>query len=149
METNIHYEDIFPYNPEVHIFEVEESEVIQDDLEFLKPMFWGGYFDGKTIYIDKFLREDLSINLEKLELAVIVATNYREIVTSFDDPVCLYIDGLQTYYELRGITEMPKNMREEYYVIRGIIDAVANHVALKPPIKVAYVPGTAEPSSRG
>lgn len=145
MDTNIQYK-IFPYDPEVHDYELDESYAKLGDYENLKEAFWGGYTDGKAIYIHRFLREDLSINLELLEVAVILLTEYLEMTTPFDSPITLYIDSLKQYYELRGITDKPKNMKEEYYVIRGIIDAVANNVSVKP-IKVEYVADTTDPSS--
>jgi hypothetical protein len=144
MDTNIRY-ILFPYNSEVHIFELKDNDMWSTEL---KEMFWGGFFDGKSIYIDKFLRDDLSINLELLEVGVNFAVDYLDVVTPFDDPITLQINGLNEYYELRQISDKPKNKKEEYYVIKGIVDAVANNESIKP-IKVKYVSDITDPSAWG
>jgi hypothetical protein len=148
METNIQY-PVFDYNFEVHIFEIpEDAKEWATIMPFIPELFWGGYFNGTTLFVDKFLRHDLSINLEKYELAIICAVNYLDIATNFDDPITLYLGGLQQYYELRGITDKPKNKTEEFYVLRGIADAVANNEAIKP-VKVEYVSDTTQLNPRG
>jgi hypothetical protein len=148
VKTNINYAEIFQYDPEQHEFEVPEEQSWALALNFVKEMFWGGYFDGDAIHIHKFLREDLSINLEQLEVAVIAAVGYLEGVVPFDDPITLYIDNLKLYFSLRNILDKPKNMKEEYYVIRGIVEAVANQESIKP-IKVQYVSDPTELIAQG
>lgn len=147
MDTNVN-QPVFEYDPEEHVFEVPDEYSWALEFNFLKEMFWGGYFDGDAIHIYKFLRDDLSLNLEKLELAVYNAVDYLQGVVPFDDPITLYIQGLPQYYQLRGISELPKNKKEEYYVIRGIVHAVANQESVKP-IKVEYVSDTADPTAGG
>ena len=146
METRINYTELFEYDPKKHVFEVPDEQSWALALNFIKEMFWGGYFDGDSLHVHMFLRDDFSINLEKLEVAVIAAVGYLEGAVPFDDPITLYIADFHLYCSVRGILHKPKNVKEEFYVLRGIIGAVANNESIKP-IKVEYVSGTADPTA--
>lgn len=147
MKTSINYE----------VFEHEESDEnlpsylypVSDDMQKIaREMVLGKYAEGNLIHIEKFLREDLSINLEQLEIAIILTTKWVEANTPFDDPLYIYIAGLEKYYEVRGIQDKPINKKEEYYVIRGIVEGVANNETFKP-VKVEYVDDNSNPIPRG
>src|SRR5512147_3252716 len=100
METNIDYK-VFEgggYPVDENLLENITEEQRQLFIECMKS---GHYIDG--IDISRFLREDLSINLEKLELAVILAVTALESNSPQED-VTLKLRNLQEYYSLRGIS---------------------------------------------
>lgn len=131
MESKI-TELVFEYDKEGdHPVVDMDGSIEQPFQELIIQMVWGGFFGNGTIFIDKFLREDLSINLEKLELAVILAVRYLESKTAFHEPIFIQIGGIEKYYELRGIQDKPLNKKEEYYFIRGFMQAVAENESYK------------------
>lgn len=128
------------------VFDYEQKEpraiftdIFDEDTNILlSEMFWGGWFNGSTLFIEKFLKEDLSINLEKLELAVTLAIRWIETTTKFDDPLSLYIGGLNRYFNIRGIQENFSQKKEEFYFIRGFVKAIAENETIKP-VNVDYI----------
>lgn len=128
------------------VFDYEQKEpravftdIFDEDTNILlSEMFWGGWFNGSTLFIEKFLKEDLSINLEKLELAVTLAIRWIETNTKFDDPLSLYIGGLNRYFNIRGIQENFSQKKEEFYFIRGFVKAIAENETIKP-VNVDYI----------
>ena len=149
MKTNIQYESIFPRENESPDGEFVPFPNTDEERYYLfHTMYWGGYFNRESLDISKFLREDLSINLERLEIAVSLIVEYLEAVTPFDDVLRLWISGIDKYYFLRNITDKPHNQKEEFYFIRHFIQAVADNESVKS-IKVEYVPSQSDPHSRG
>ncbi len=69
------------------------------------------------IDISKFLREDLSINLELLEVAISLLVNTKEI---------FHVGGIEDYYKLRKIENNIIARIEESKFIYKFIETVAN-----------------------
>ena len=93
------------------------------------------YSDG--IYIPKFLREDLSINLEKLEFAVTLSVIMLE--SSSEEDVTLKLRGLSEYYLIRGILGNEKQERTERTFILGFVTSVAAEASERDTLEVKYV----------
>lgn len=130
METRVNH-IVFEYEGE-NLPEIEmDGSIDKEYRPLIEEMIWGGFLQDNALYIHKFLRPDLSINLEKLELAVSLAIKYLDSKTPFDDPIFLFIGGIEKYYELRGIQDKPKNKKEEYYFIRGFMQAIADNECYK------------------
>lgn len=131
METNI-TQIVFEYEDNGNLTEIAlGGEIEEEHKRLLEQMTWGGFYRNHTIFINKFLRPDLSINLEKLELAVTLAIKHLESVTEYHNPILLFIGGIEEYYELRGIQDKPLNKKEEYYFVRGFMQAVADNESYK------------------
>lgn len=95
----------------------------------------GHYQDG--IYIPKFLRDDLSINLEKLELAVTLSVQMLE--ANRDEDITLNLKGLKEYYLIRGILGNAEQERTERTFILGFVTSVAAETSLRDTLQVKYV----------
>ena len=140
METNFHFEEIFQYNKDAVLSEIPGVVKMDEErYELFSAMFHGGYFDGVCLDISKFLHPDLSLTLEKLELAISLALEYLEVNSDYDTPVFLGIKGIEKYYELRGIQKNILQQKEEYYFIRHFIRAFCKHETVRKVI-VEYVP---------
>ncbi len=81
------------------IDEIKDRELIKLDLK--KFLF---IRDGSILDISKFLRDDLSVNLELLELAIeiIISDNFKEI----------FVEGWKDYFEIRGVFDLDKKTEE-------------------------------------
>jgi hypothetical protein len=78
----------------------------------------------------KFLRDDLSINLELIEFAI------TSIVQDGADIVYLY--NIEDYYKLRGIQLDERRRKEESGFILGFCRAIANEISQRGDIHVYY-----------
>lgn len=108
---------------------VEDSKLVKE------MMVSSHYNDG--IVIPRFLREDLTINLEKLELAVSLAVKALEANSSTD--ITLNLVGLQEYFFLRGILGDDEKERQERTFILGFVSAIASEASLRDTLVVKYV----------
>jgi hypothetical protein len=88
-------------------------------------MIRGEYCYSSYLDISKFLRPDLSINLELLEIAISLLVEFLTVYLDYDTPISIGIRGIDKYYELRGIIDNEKQKKEEYYFIRGFIKSFA------------------------
>lgn len=135
MEQKIRYE-VF----EGEGFPVEAGmteNITFEQRKLLKEMMQSGHYqDG--IMVHKFLREDLSINLEKLELAVTLVVTSLE-ANSPNEDVTLNLRGLDEYYAQRGIAGNEKKEREERTFLLGFISSVASEASVRDTLLVKYV----------
>ena len=134
MDTNIGYMVFEPDN-----YPVDESlldNVTEEQRKLMREMMASGvYLNG--LYVWRFLNTDLSINLEKLELAVILAVTMLE--ANSDEDVTLNLRGLDDYYKLRGITGNEKQEREERTFILTFVSAIASEASRNDTLQVKYV----------
>lgn len=105
-------------------------------LELLKELMQSGHFTVDGLDISKFLREDLSINLEKLELAVHIVVEAME--KAWEDDPTIAIFNLEKYFELRNIQENEASKREEKTFILGFVSAVAMEASTRDTLIVRY-----------
>lgn len=113
------------------------NNITEEKRKLVRQMMESGhYIDG--LDVSRFLNEDLSINLEKLELAVILAVTALE-ANSPDDDVTLKLRNLDEYYNLRGIKGMEKNEREERTFLLGFISSIASETSTKDTLEIKYV----------
>ena len=110
---------------EVNIHELSKGEILALLLDF-KAIVTS---PDMGVNISMFLRDDLSLNLELLELAL----DYIVGVTNI-----LFIYDIDSYYKLRGIELNAKSRNEENRFILGFCNAISNEHSERGPIIVAY-----------
>lgn len=103
---------------------------------FREAMESGYYIDG--IDVARFLREDLSINLEKLELCTSLAVTSLEANSPSED-ITLKLRNLEEYYHLRGITGDEKQQREERTFILTFVSSIASEASVRDTLVVKFV----------
>ena len=112
---------------EINIKELTKEEIIY----FLKE--FGAIVSKKDlpsgISPSLFLRDDLSLNLELMELALAYVVEFSNIVLIYD---------LDLYYKLRGIELDAKRRGEEGRFILGFCNAISNEHSERGPILVSY-----------
>lgn len=98
-----------------------------------------GYFVDNTLMMDRFLDKDLTIDLEKLELAIMLAIEYLEFSDKFEDAIYIFLGNMEKYFELRGI-KLPQLDRvlEESGFILGFCTAAAEEFAISRKVLVQF-----------
>jgi len=120
-------------------FPVDESildNITEEQRQLVRGMMKSGYYrDG--IHLSSFLREDLTINLELLELAVTLSIIASEANSDLD--VTLKLRGLEEYYQKRGVLGNPKQENEERIFMLGFVTAIAAEASKNDTLEVKYV----------
>lgn len=83
--------------------------------EFVSVLKGQGFFSKDTLYIDKYLKEDKTISLELLEIAI------QEIVK---ENRTIKISGIDKYFYHREVQES----QEEITFISRFVESVANEL---------------------
>lgn len=111
------------------------ENITEEQRQLAREMMKSGHYqDG--IYIPKFLRDDLSINLEKLEFAVTLSMIMLE--ANSEEDVTLQLKGLKEYYLIRGILGDEKQERTERTFILGFVTSVAAEASDRDTLQVKY-----------
>lgn len=98
-----------------------------------------GYFTKNALQIDRFLDEDKTIDLEKLELAIILLIEYLEFFNKTDSPIYIHIGGMDKYLQKRGIgIDNVERITEESSFIIGFCSAAAHENALEHAVIVRF-----------
>jgi len=106
---------VIPSNvPEIH------KEIM---LEFLQS----GYFFDRTLNIDRFLDVDSTIDLEKLELALTLISEYLEFSVKSKEPIYVFLGNMNSYFLRRGISDkdLDRVIEESSFILgfcQSIID---------------------------
>lgn len=135
MDTKVNYEvfegDGFPIEERLLNNITHEVRVLVKEM-----MKSGHYIDG--LDVSRFLRADLTINLEKLELATMLAIKALE-ANSQEEDVTLKLRNLKEYYKLRNIAGDEKKEREERTFLLGFISSVAGEASVRDTLEIKYV----------
>jgi hypothetical protein len=110
---------------EVNIKELSKEEII----ETLRQINAIVDLPESGLVISNFLRNDLSLNLEMMELALSYLAESTNIIFLYE---------LDTYYKLRGIELDDDRRKEESRFILGFCTALANEHSSRGPILVSY-----------
>lgn len=98
-----------------------------------------GYFINNTLQMDRFLDSDKTIDLEKLELAIILLIEYLEFFSKSDEPIYIFLGGMDIYFDTRGIgIKNIERVTEESSFILGFCNSIAQENALEHAVVVQY-----------
>ncbi len=121
-------------------FPVEQSmldNVPYEQRDLVRELMESGYYiDG--LDIPRFLREDLTINLEKLELATTLAVIALEANSPVED-VTLKLRNLDDYFTTRGVNGIEFREREEKTFILGFVSSAAAEASTRDTLVVKFV----------
>jgi len=107
--------EISPNTPEIH-------------KEIMKEFLQSGYFFDNGLYIDRFLDKDLTIDLEKLELAIVLIVEYLEFSIKSKKPIYLFLRNMDRYIARRGISlENVEQITEESSFILGFCQSIVDN----------------------
>lgn len=118
-------------------FEVQEEllkNLHESEMLLLKRIMESGHYTKTGLDMSKFLRDDLSIDLDKLELAVVTLVHSMEI--NQEDDATLNVVGMDEYYSLRKITGNERQCKEEKNFVLTFISRVAMNESIRDTFQV-------------
>ena len=84
------------------------------------------------LYFPAFLNDDKTINLERLELALILSVRLMDKMVKEDtSKLTIFISGWNKYFDMRGIRYDSPNRREELSFVQGFAKAVVENEAIE------------------
>lgn len=120
-------------NVNEYVFEPSETkkEVIipdgfpQDEAEIMSELLASDYYN-RGISIPKFLDEDKTIDLEKLELAIVLAIKYLQFSVKIGEPVYVFLREMESYFHIRRVQDDERIIEESSFIL-GFCRSVAKN----------------------
>lgn len=110
-----------------------DSDVIGE--QFLSS----GYLVDSTLMMDRFLDRDKTIDLEKLELAIMLTVEHLENSIKIENPIYVFLGNMDVYFKIRGITsDNLDRILEESSFILGFCSSVADEYELNRKVNVQF-----------
>lgn len=114
----------------------ENSNGSQDVMEQFLSSY---YYQDNCLMIDKFLdKEDNTLDLEKLELAIILLIEHLEIFIKDSEPIYINIGNMETYVQMRNIVNNLERIAEESSFILGYSQSIADENKINRDIIVRF-----------
>lgn len=143
METNIKlivFEDVsIPGREKVRVGDIiNELESVQHS-DVARQMIESGVFvpDIKQpkygdLYFASFLDEDKTINLERLELALILSIRLMDkLVQENSEKLTIFLSGWNKYFDIREIKYNSDKRREELSFVQGFAKSIAENESIE------------------
>lgn len=96
-----------------------------DSEDILEQLLTSNHYYDNGLDISKFLDIDNTIDLEKLELAIILLIDYLEKSVKFESPIYINLGNMKDYIEMRKLIDID-NIIEESSFILGFSQAIAD-----------------------
>lgn len=93
--------------------------------DILEQLLTSNHYFDNGLDISKFLDKDNTIDLEKLELAIILLIDHLENSVKFENPIYMNLGNMSEYVERRGLIDLD-NIIEESRFILGFSQAIAD-----------------------
>lgn len=104
------------------------DKVLEIHKDIMKEFLESGYFFDNGLYIDRFLDKDRTIDLEKLDLAIVLLIEYLEISVKSKKSIYVFLRNMRGYLEKRGIRlDNIEQIIEESSFILGFCQSVADN----------------------
>jgi hypothetical protein len=96
-----------------------------DSLDILEQFLSSDYYENNQLNMNRFLDDDRTINLEKLELALVLLIDHLEKSVKIDLPIYVNLGNMNEYTIARGIENDMDKIIEESTFILGFCQAIA------------------------
>lgn len=93
--------------------------------DIMEQFLSSDYFLHNELNIVRFLDEDNTIDLEKLELAVILAISYLENSVKIYEPIYINIGNMEEYIDKRKLDSIERITEESSFIL-GFCQAIAD-----------------------
>lgn len=95
------------------------------------------YYENNQLNVNRFLDEDKTIDIEKLELAIILLIDHLENSVENKNPIYINLGNMDEYIAGRGLTDMDKIIEESSFIL-GFCQAVATENELDNEVIVRF-----------
>jgi hypothetical protein len=96
-----------------------------DSTDILDQFLSSNYCENNQLNLNRFLDEDKTINLEKLELAIILLIEHLEKSVKINFPIYVNLGNMNEYIVARGIEGDIEKIVEESTFILGFCQSIA------------------------
>jgi len=116
--------------------DINVNEVVFEGGEYspgIMTQFLGsGYFVNNSLQMDRFLDEDRTIDLEKLELGISLAIYKLENSEKIEEPIKVFLGNMDRYFLHRGIQshEIDRIIEESSFIL-GYCKAIADEISTR------------------
>jgi hypothetical protein len=93
--------------------------------DILEQFLSSSYYENNQLNINRFLDEDRTIDLEKLELAIILLIEHLEKSVKINFPIYVNLGNMNEYVVARGIEDDIEKITEESKFIIGFCQSIA------------------------
>lgn len=115
------------------------SEVPEEHVGIMTQFLQSGYTDCKGLYINRFLEPDKTIDLERLELALLLLIEYQEFSDKSGERIYVFLKNMDAYLKERSILATDiERITEESHFILGFCRAVADEYCIIRPVEVLF-----------
>ena len=98
-----------------------------------------GYLVNNTLMMDRFLDVDRTIDLEKLELAIMLTVEHLENSIKYSEPIYMNLGNMEAYFKARSIpsTNLEQIVEESSFIL-GFCSSVAEEYELDRKVNVQF-----------
>lgn len=105
--------------------------------DILQQLLTSDYCEGNTLNIDKFLDSDRTIDLERLELAIILLIGHLEKSIKIGMPIYINIGNMEEYVEARRLKDMDRIIEESSFIL-GFSQSIASENEIDREVTVRF-----------
>lgn len=105
--------------------------------DILEQLLTSGYYTDGCLMVDRFLDDDNTIDLEKLEVAIILLIDYLEKSVKFEKPIYVILGNMSEYVRRRGLTDIDKIVEECTFIL-GFSQAVSTENEIDRKVTVVF-----------
>jgi hypothetical protein len=96
-----------------------------DSDDILEQLLTSNHYYDNGLNISKFLDEDNTIDIEKLELAIILLIQHLEKSVKFENPIYVNLGNMSEYVERRGLIDLNDIIEDSSFIL-GFSQAIAD-----------------------
>src|SRR5689334_21066937 len=115
------------------------DEVAISREQLIENLIKSDSYEMGGLCIDKFLDEDMTIDLEKLELAISLLIEYLEISVKSENPIYVILRNMDLYFMRRKLSpEKLDQIIEESSFILGFCQSIADEESLSKKVIIKF-----------
>lgn len=108
-----------------------------DSEDILEQLLTSNHYYGNGLDVSKFLDKDNTIDLEKLELAIILLIDYLENSVNFESPIYINLGNMSEYVSRRKLTDIDRIIEESSFIL-GFSQSIADEYKIDRDVVVRF-----------
>jgi hypothetical protein len=125
--------------------EIQLNEVIfesrngNESTDLMEQFLSSGYLENNTLMMDRFLDGDKTIDLEKLEVAIMLTIEHLENSIKVPEPIYINLGNMESYFFARNVPPSDlEQILEESSFILGFCSSIAEEYEIDHKVNVQF-----------